>query len=70
MATSAATPTGTRTVYALQMGGRSIYCASAACVQALMGLGWKLCDQSQLMVLVKDLATGNSRPTHDPSDHF
>lgn len=57
-------------VYALEQAGRSVYCNSPHCVSALLKLGWKLGDSSQLSALVTELASGRAQPTHDPSDHF
>jgi hypothetical protein len=59
-----------RTVFALEMAGRHVYCASATCVSALTSRGYRLSDPNQLAILVKELAKGGPRPNHDPSDHF
>jgi hypothetical protein len=59
-----------RTVYALEMAGRNVYCGSARCVSALSTQGWRLSDPGQLAMLVRELATGRATSTHDPSDHF
>jgi hypothetical protein len=59
-----------RVVYALEMGGRGVYCSSPACVQSLLSIGWKLSDPGQLTRLVKELASGSFRVTHAPEDHF
>jgi hypothetical protein len=57
-------------VFALEMGGRNVYCSSASCVSALTSRGYRLSDPSQLAILVKALAKGGPRSNHDPSDHF
>jgi len=58
------------TVYALELAGRNVYCSSARCVSALSAQGWRLSNPAQLATLVRQLATGQAGPTHDPSDHF
>jgi hypothetical protein len=57
-------------VFSVQQNGRTVYCGSPACVQALLGMGWQLSDSRQLTALVKELAAGSFRETHDPADHF
>lgn len=59
-----------KTVYALEMAGRNVYCSSAPCVSALSTQGWRLSDAGQLATLVRELATGRAISTHDPTDHF
>jgi hypothetical protein len=59
-----------KTVYALEMAGRNVYCSSARCVSALSAQGWRLSDPGQLATLVRELAAGRATSTHDPSDHF
>jgi hypothetical protein len=62
--------TGTRAVYAVQRDERTVYCSSPACIQSLLGKGWQLSDPRQLTALVRELASGAFRVTHQPEDHF
>jgi hypothetical protein len=57
-------------VYAVQLGDRNAYCKSPHCVAALVKLGWRLSDPTQLTTLIQELATAPLVQTHEPSDHF
>ena len=57
-------------VYAVEQGGRNVYCSSASCVSELLRIGWRLSEASQLTSLVRELAAARSGKTHEPSDHF
>jgi len=56
-------------VYAVELAERHVYCSSPCCVAALVKLGWRLSDATQLTALVRDLAAAPQK-THEPSDHF
>jgi hypothetical protein len=56
-------------VYAVEQGERHVYCSSSWCVAALVKLGWRLSDATQLATLVQELAAGPQK-AHEPSDHF
>jgi hypothetical protein len=57
-------------VYAVEQGGRNLYCSSARCVATLLKTGWHLSDASQLTTLVRELVAEPDGKTHEPSDHF
>jgi hypothetical protein len=57
-------------VYAVEQGGRNVYCSSARCIAALLKTGWRPSDACQLTTLVRELAVAPSGNNQEPSDHF
>jgi hypothetical protein len=58
------------TVYAVEEGGRNVYCNCTACISGLLGMSWRLSDPRQLSHVAQGLAGESPPSTHAVSAHL